>query len=530
MAQSGATFVPDLNRLLNPLARGFERGQQRELDARKLALTEELQRANLDVNQREILLKEQQRLDQQTTQQGIQDVLTQQLGGGSPDGGVAQTGAPRVVPGDLAITPGGSIGVSAPSRLKPLTQSVADKQRDISLKLLGFGKAGREALSSVSGIFDAENEQAALQAKQDIEDTQIFALKLDRAKTRQAKNKLIEDQQSQEILDTGEISQELLRMRNMSDDELQGEIISDLAIGENLKEYVDNRLIPPVDTAATSSIGKPSPKDFTAASLEKFKVSGNFSDLVAVERPPDRRGREQFSRGTSFQGRNAAGENVLFTPILDKFSGKLNIQEDVLPGQLISRIGETPLQTQERAIQTAGGTTTARGQATRIQTTITDGVNAAEGLATLNRSLELLETIKTGGIAGAQLRFEQFLGIQGADEAELGANLLRTVLAQLRPTFGAQFTEREGTKLERIEAGIGKSTAGNIRVLKQLKVIVEREARRGISAAKQSKDTFSAEEIDRLMKFKISAPGATPPAQSPAPADQASPFTIRRIR
>jgi len=262
----------------------------------------------------------------------------------------------------------------------------------------------------------------------------------------------------------------------------------------------------PTDTAATSPIGKPSPKDFTPDSLALFDKSGNFADLVAVERPPDRRGRDQFSRGTSFQGRNAAGKNVLFTPVLDKFSGTLTVQEDVLPGELISRIGETPAQTQQRAIETAGGTTTARGQAARIQTTITDGINAAEGLATLNRSLELLKTIKTGGIAGAQLRFEQFLGIQGADEAELGANLLRTVLSQLRPTFGAQFTEREGTKLERIEAGIGKSTKGNIRVLNQLKVIIEREARRGISAAKKAKDDFSVEEIDRLMKFKISTP------------------------
>jgi len=283
--------------------------------------------------------------------------------------------------------------------------------------------------------------------------------------------------------------------------------------------------------AKAGVIGKPSPKDFTPESLEVFDKSGKFADLVAVERPPDRRGRDQFSRGTSFQGRNAAGENVLFTPVLDKFSGKLTVQEDVLPGQLISRIGETPAQTQQRAIETAGGTTSERARVTRLQTTINDGINAAEGLATLNRSLELLKTIKTGGIAGAKLRFEQFLGIQGADEAELGANLLRTVLSQLRPTFGAQFTEREGTKLERIEAGIGKSTKGNIRVLKQLKTIIEREARRGITAAKESKDTFSAEEIDRLMKFKISAPGTTPPpAQSPAPADQASPFTIRRVR
>lgn len=503
MAQATRPFSTATSNFFN----AFNAISDRRLQQRQLEIQEAIADRRISVQEGNLLLKQDQLENQQTSQQGIQDVLTQQLRGGQQD----QAGTSQVTPGELAITPGGSIGVQ-PSRLKPLTQSVQDKQRDLSLNLLGFGKAGRDALSSISGIFDAENEQAALQAKQDVEDTQIFALKLDRAKTRQAKNKLIEDQQSQQILDTGQIDQELLRMRNMSDDELEGEIISDLAIGENLKKFVDNRLNPPAATAG--AIGKPSPKDFTPESLAAFDKSGKFTDLVAVERAPDRRGRDQFSRGTSFQGRNAAGKNVLFTPILDKFSGELTVQEDVLPGQLISRIGETPAQTQQRAIETAGGTTTAKGISARLNTQINDGIVAAEGLATINRSIELIESesVKTGGFAGLLIRAQQAVGIEGADAAELSANLARTVLSQLRPTFGAAFTEREGAKLERIEAGIGKSVKGNLRVLKQLKVIIEREARRGISAAKESNDTFSAEEIDKLMKFRISTPGATPPA------------------
>jgi len=362
---------------------------------------------------------------------------------------------------------------------------------------------------------EEENKERGRVANAANNATEILKGKTNRAQLNQI-NLMMENINSNPDLSAeqkNESIQDLIRLGEMG---MEGRAISLNKTKRAARAFdsILNTAFAPTDTAAASAIGKPSPKDFTPDSLEKFNESGNFADLVAVERPPDRRGREQFSRGSSFQGRNAAGENVLFTPILDKFSGKLTVQEDILPGQLISRIGETPAQTQQRAIETAGGKTTATGQAARLQTTINDGITAAEGLGTLNRSIELLDTIKTGGLAGAKLRFEQFIGVQGADEAELGANLLRTVLAQLRPTFGAQFTEREGTKLERIEAGIGKSTAGNIRVIKQLKTIIEREARRGIAAAKKAGDDFSAEEIDKLMKFKITAPGTQPVASA----------------
>ena len=256
----------------------------------------------------------------QQTQQGIQDVLQQQLGGGTPgltepQGIVAGEG---INPGQLALTPGGSIGVQ-PSRLQPFTQSRQDKQRDISLKLLGFGKAGRDALSSISGIFDAENEQEALQAKQDVEDTQIFALKLDRAKTREARNKLIEDQQSEQILDTGQIDQELLRMRNMTDDELQGEIISDLAIGENLKEFVDNRLEAPVVKPPTT---------------RERKVG---SEIVTEQFDPATNAFTELSRAPRFQPKEATPVKVPDRPTLIREMEAVGITPNSPEGRKIFR-------------------------------------------------------------------------------------------------------------------------------------------------------------------------------------------------
>jgi len=77
MAQSGASFVPDIGRLINPILQGIQTGQNRDLANRKLALLQEIQRGDLDVNQREIALKELQRVDEQEAQEKIQNVLSE---------------------------------------------------------------------------------------------------------------------------------------------------------------------------------------------------------------------------------------------------------------------------------------------------------------------------------------------------------------------------------------------------------------------------------------------------------------------
>lgn len=218
-----------------------------------------------------------------------------------------------------------------------------------------------------------------------------------------------------------------------------------------------------------------------------------------------------FSKGIGTPIELEDGSIALSIPVLDTRSGTIVNKVSPMQGQPVSRLGETAKEQTERSIEQAGGITRTKGEQVRLQTTIAEGIEAAEGLATLNRSIKLMDTIKTGGFAGALLRFKNVLGVQGADETELTTNTLRTVLAQLKPTFGAQFTEREGTRLERIESGIGKSTAGNIRIMKQLKTIVERAARRGIAAANKTGDDFSAKEIQDLMDFKLEAPIPPPP-------------------
>lgn len=156
----------------------------------------------------------------------------------------------------------------------------------------------------------------------------------------------------------------------------------------------------------------------------------------------------------------------------------------------------------------------ARTAAERRATHIDEGLRAADSLPVLNRAIQLLDSVKTGGIAAAQIAATRFFGITGADETELSNNLGKAVLSQLRSTFGAQFTQQEGERLQDIEADYGKSTAGNIRLLQQAFRLTERVARRGIAAARINQDAFSISEIEAGMNFSLAPEAGNGAAQT----------------
>ena len=123
--------------------------------------------------------------------------------------------------------------------------------------------------------------------------------------------------------------------------------------------------------------------------------------------------------------------------------------------------------------------------------------------ANLRRGLELLKTVPTGGIDLVKLKFKQFFGIEGADEAELAQSFMKNVLKQLKPTFGAQFTEKEGRLLINIEARFGKSTAGDIRRVERAWKCSGNAADRGIKAAEEAGDFTAADAIRENMEFSL---------------------------
>lgn len=161
---------------------------------------------------------------------------------------------------------------------------------------------------------------------------------------------------------------------------------------------------------------------------------------------------------------------------------------------------------EDSAISTARKKTSQQRQ----QGYIDSGVSSADNLRAINSSLTLLEDIKTGGIDAAILKAKQLMGIESADEAELTYELGKSVLKQLKPTFGAAFTVNEMLELKRMEAGLGKSVAGNKRILKNLQRMTKRSAERGMRAARNLGEEFAANEIqlalsDEKTKREVSA-------------------------
>ena len=136
-----------------------------------------------------------------------------------------------------------------------------------------------------------------------------------------------------------------------------------------------------------------------------------------------------------------------------------------------------------------------KGISERQQGFIDSGVTAADSTRNIKRSLEILDTVKTGGFAAAAQSAKQFFGVEGADEGELTANLGIAVLSQLKPIFGAAFTKEEANKLEGISAGFGKNAATNRRLLNNALTTAEKAAKRAIRAAEAAGDDFTANEI-----------------------------------
>ncbi len=147
------------------------------------------------------------------------------------------------------------------------------------------------------------------------------------------------------------------------------------------------------------------------------------------------------------------------------------------------------------------------GSEKRSQKTIDGGLAAAQGLPVINRSLDLLNSIETGGFNNAQIKAKKLFGIEGADEAELSNNLGKAVLSQLKATFGAAFTVEEGKRLERLEAGLGKSNAGNKRILSQAKRMAEVKIKQAKKRADQIGDTATIDEINDYMSADFSPQG-----------------------
>jgi hypothetical protein len=181
---------------------------------------------------------------------------------------------------------------------------------------------------------------------------------------------------------------------------------------------------------------------------------------------------------------------------------------------------------QNKASATAEGTAIVA----RNQDTIDVGFDAAMALPTLKRAISLLDEVQTGGFAGAAIKARQFFGVETADEGELASLLGKGVLSQLRGTFGAAFTEKEGSRLMAIEARMGANPETNRRLLQNAITIMERAIDRGISVG----DEETKKQLGGLRLITLGDTDATPvnvqaPPEGAIAIDKASGSRIQLI-
>lgn len=190
----------------------------------------------------------------------------------------------------------------------------------------------------------------------------------------------------------------------------------------------------------------------------------------------------------------------------DKFQAL--IKSDPKKGEQFGRkagfIRPTEQQKSDIKITESEKKTMAKANIKRKQGFIDSGIEAAKGAANLNRALTLLDGVATGGFDNLALKVKQAFGIEGADEGELSSLMGKAVLAQLKPIFGAAFTASEGESLARLEAQFGRNPKTNKRLIENALKIINRSARRGIAAAEDQNDSFTANEIRESLAFKLS--------------------------
>ena len=129
-------------------------------------------------------------------------------------------------------------------------------------------------------------------------------------------------------------------------------------------------------------------------------------------------------------------------------------------------------------------------QVNRLDGIIEVGLSAANSLPDINRGMELLKTIKTGGATALSKTVTDFFGTTSGDIGELNNLLAQNVLAGLSAFTGA-ISEGERDFIAKMEANLTGGTEFNIAQLNRMKNIYNREVNKGLKAATILDDQFS---------------------------------------
>jgi len=320
----------------------------------------------------------------------------------------------------------------------------------------------------------------------------------------------------------------LTTVQNQTDPNIQVQMLEQ-GVADLKAEGLDARPLERIVSHPQRTLRLP---NLISGTIGAFQPAG----VTTAQLKPVSAGGDRFATSPTVTIENPDGSISIGVPVTDKGTGESKLNLVSVPGDIIDKkFGETAEAFQKRKVDTVqqseivklGAQTEAvaeiakrevqaRGAAKRVQSNINTGLERAALIPVINRSLELMQIVKTGGFAAAKLRGKQLLGIESADEAELFFNLQKSIVSQLKKTFGAAFTKQEGDLLGRIEANFGKSTAGNIRLLNQTIKFLMIDVNRGLRSAKGAGDKEAILEIQDLLSLSLAPDpeGAAPTTQT----------------
>jgi len=372
---------------------------------------------------------------------------------------------------------------------------------DIPTLLRGLGAAATGQVPQFRQQMQAEETQRMQNV--------MGGLQLEEALTKSAAQDALKIQQ---LATTGNLREamDILGDRAQLERQLGVDTSSTMRLAENLNSGGFEAIMPQIDSTVDMAV--------RIGLIEPFggEVPSTFRSLQlqaeAAGLTPGTPDYQEFMSYRGFEGRMGAAKTINYK------DGTFVTKPRVGPPEVYDRTGRliTDPTEKQRVLDAAiasgivyesdvaAGVERARGEEQRAQTIITEGQAAADSTGVLRRAIELLDLVDTGGFAKYGLAARRIFGIEGADEGELSSNLGKAVLSQLRSTFGAAFTAREGESLKEIEAGFGFNTETNKRLLNNALAIANRAAQRAIRRAEAREDFETSSEIEAALDFDIS--------------------------
>ena len=156
-------------------------------------------------------------------------------------------------------------------------------------------------------------------------------------------------------------------------------------------------------------------------------------------------------------------------------------------------------------------------QITRMDEAVQQGLTSIDTLTDVNRGLEILKEVNTGGITVASKVVTDFFGSTSGKIGELNRILAQNVLDGLAAFPGA-ISDSERRFVERMKAGLSQGKEFNIAELNRLRNMLSRKIGEGEQAAGLLKDEFSIGLFDAARNrtaqgFAVGAQQQQAPAQ-----------------